>query len=168
MLCLDSIGWDSYGRVQSICNFWQRLRPYFSSQLCISSCMDTKIYSSTSSSGFMYCTNNSFPYISHPCFYAAFSLTFAVFSCFSPGQWEGPLQGHSRRSSGSFPQCQGAHCSSGFTTSPSHQSSQQLSGCSAYGCQHSDWHHLWAYYGSGQAKAVHTTSSWHLPFSTFR
>lgn len=85
------------------------------------------------------------------------------------GQWEGSLQGHPWRGSGSFSKCQGAHRGPGAEANTAQQTSLWNGPRSAaYECQHSDRHHLRTHHGPGQTQATHPSSAWHLSLSALR
>lgn len=86
--------------------------------------------------------------------------------CFPPGKWFG--QGRTWWSSGGGHQARPYRCP-GSPTYP-HQSRggcrtkrHQLTAGRVCGrCVHANRHHLWTYYGTGQASACYPTSPWHL------
>lgn len=89
-----------------------------------------------------------------------------LLSVFPPGKWFG--QGRTWWSSGGGHQARPYRCP-GSPTYP-HQSRggcrtkrHQLAAGRVCGrCVHANRHHLWTYYGTGQASACYPTSPWHL------
>lgn len=91
------------------------------------------------------------------------------YPCVFVGQWQGSLEGHPWRGSGSFPNRQGAHSGTGVKAdSPQPTTIRHGPGSTAHECQHTDRHHFWTHHGPGKASTTHPSSARHLSVSAFR